>query len=138
MCQDCTLNTYCFLAMSHSEGNSSYKKTKGLSSTEAKEVDEGGTFTCYKCQLTERYSYYGRTPGFLKKMVFLENCYVIPNPFVARGSEDFIVLGSNCCACDQSVCQGAQCSVFYTKRFCRDCAKANIGELPAQVALKIR
>ncbi|KAF2369218.1 Cysteine-rich domain DPF-motif [Trinorchestia longiramus] len=101
---------------------------------------DGGIFLCCRCSMTERYSYYGRSPRFLRDIVFLEDCYVMQNPFSAAGggADRFVVLGSHCTACGECVCQGTQCSVFYAKRFCMDCARANSNEMPPEMRAKIK
>ena len=100
------------------------------------EKEEGGLFTCKICNLQESYIYYGRTPKFLKSIVFLEDCFVIPNPFDNTKHQDFIVLGSECSICQRTVCSG--CSVFYSKRFCKDCVKAHKNEFPVEVQAKLK
>ena len=104
-----------------------------------KRLEEGGTFSCYLCHLTENYDYYGRKPRFLRSVVFLEDCYVMKDPFSgpSRTGDKFLVLGSDCVACGESVCQAAKCSVFYTKRFCLTCARANNLHFPPQLVAKL-
>lgn len=116
------------MSTSEHQGSSPSDKTK----------QDGGLFTCYMCNMTENYSYFGRSPRFLKCLVFLEECYLNRNPFSSPGSGDkFLVLGGECVGCGRCVCQALTCSVFYTKRFCVLCAKANEAEFPPEVTAKL-
>ncbi|KAA0201797.1 hypothetical protein HAZT_HAZT003523 [Hyalella azteca] len=107
--------------------------------TTAKDAAESdaGTFSCSCCGLTERYAYFGRNPRFLKNIVFLEDCYVIEDPFSGARNDSFTVTGSHCVACSARVCQSPDCSVFYSKRFCLNCARKNIHEMPTEMRVKI-
>jgi len=108
------------------------------------EPEERPTFRCAACGLTEGYDYFGRQPRkFLKSIMFLEDCYVLEDPFGSglgseeEGGDRFIVLGGHCCVCDARVCQGAACSVFYTKRFCVSCVRQHAQKFPPEVISKL-
>jgi len=102
------------------------------------------TFHCAACGMTERCDYFGRQPRrFLKSIMFLEDCYVLEDPFGSglggeeEGGDKFIVLGSHCVVCGDCVCQAAACSVFYTKRFCVSCVRQNADKFPQEVVGKL-
>jgi len=104
-----------------------------------KNKSAGGSFQCSLCGVCEDYSYHGRSPRFCRHIVLLEDCFVIQDPFNKFDSAEdkFLVLGGECAACGCCVCQGAACSVYYTKRFCMECAKANRDKFPPEVQTKI-
>lgn len=99
--------------------------------------EKGGTFLCEMCGLTESYNYYGCKPPFHKDITFLENCYIMKDPFQSAGTKSFLLLGSECVACKRVVCQASSCSIFYTKRFCLDCARTCIEEFPPEMQKRI-
>lgn len=101
-------------------------------------TEEGGIFTCTKCGLQERYFYKGRNPPSNKKIVFLEDCYVMKDPFSPPNKNQFLLLGSECSLCNKAVCQSPNCSIFYTRRFCRSCAEENMEHFPAAVQIKLK
>lgn len=100
--------------------------------------ERGGTFTCGVCGLTELYHYYGRKPPFHKGVTFLEDCYLLQDPFRSETAGSFLLLGAECSACSTVVCQAATCSIFYTKRFCIPCASASMQEFPTEVQTRIK
>ncbi|KAG2486011.1 hypothetical protein HYH03_015324 [Edaphochlamys debaryana] len=53
------------------------------------------------------------------------------DPFAVRARPLF--LGAPCSLCARPVCTGDACSVFYAKRFCADCARANVAAFPPAV-----
>lgn len=44
-----------------------------------------------------------------------------------------LCLGGKCNLCNNDVCVSAKCSLFYTKRFCLPCIKANMEEFPDKI-----
>ena len=80
-------------------------------------------FICELCNLKENYHYYGKRPRFCRRVQFLEDCYIMKDPFSAYGSNNYnvLVLGGDCSHCHKSVCQ--TCSIYYSKRYCKDCIK---------------
>lgn len=44
-----------------------------------------------------------------------------------------VALGSRCTVCSNMVCCHDTCSVFYSKRFCAPCARANASAFPVQL-----
>ena len=68
-------------------------------------------------------------------MVFLENVYMIDDPYTE--SPHSICLGGKCSNCGVSVCADPQCSIFYTKRFCSRCAQQYISVFPQELHKEI-
>jgi len=58
------------------------------------------------------------------------------DPFDKSSSMPFI-LGGKCTACFKSVCIAMKCSVFYTKRFCTQCAENQIDAFPKEIVKEI-
>lgn len=99
-------------------------------------VDEGGLFECRLCNLRERYHGSGTSVPFARGIRFSEHAYVMRDPFTPYAANAYLFLGAECSSCRDLVC--ASCSVFYTKRFCRNCAQRDIAMFPIQVQKKIR
>lgn len=93
-------------------------------------------FICSFCSLKERYDYKGARPPFARQLVYLEECYIMKDPFSLPNRGEILVLGANCSICDLAVCM--ECSIFYTKRFCLKCASSNMQNLPPELHNKIR
>ncbi|XP_048516114.1 cysteine-rich DPF motif domain-containing protein 1 isoform X2 [Athalia rosae] len=98
--------------------------------------DHGGEFRCSYCLLEEHYDYKGAKPPFAKNLAYLEDCYIMKDPFSQPNRGEVLVLGADCIVCNKPVCLG--CSIFFAKRFCRDCAAKNIASLPMQLHAKIK
>lgn len=101
-------------------------------------TNEGGIFTCMKCGLQECYFYKGKNPPFNKKILFLEDSYMMKDPFSPPNKNQFLLLGSDCTLCKKPVCQSSDCSVFYTRRFCRSCAEENLNYFPVTMQIKLK
>lgn len=120
-----------------SEGNIKEKDTK-----EILKID----FLCNSCGLREKCDYHGRHPPFAKKINFNEDSYVMRDPFSPppgqhsnkTNTEYFIVLGSHCFSCEKSVCKGPECSYFYGRTLCLECASRRMQEFPLEVQSKVR
>ncbi|XP_042690862.1 cysteine-rich DPF motif domain-containing protein 1 [Centrocercus urophasianus] len=97
-----------------------------------KEPAPTGEFKCQLCGLTAPYTYYGQKPPNTHSIVILEDSYVMKDPFTPD-KEKFLILGSLCCLCRRSVCVGAECSLFYTKRFCLPCVNENLQAFPLEI-----
>ncbi|KAK7016801.1 Cysteine-rich, DPF motif domain containing 1 [Halocaridina rubra] len=106
--------------------------------SQSKTSEEEKCFRCEVCGLQETYHYYGKKPPFNKNVTFLEDCYLLQDPFQSWGSESFLLLGSSCTVCKRVVCQSTACSIFYTKRFCIDCAKSQSDEFPPEVRNRLK
>lgn len=98
----------------------------------------GGIFTCFLCGMNEKYHYYGRSPPFVKSISFTEEVFVAKDPFVPKDQRLFLLLGSHCSVCNKSVCQSKNCSIFYIKRFCINCAKSHYSTFPKQIQKDIQ
>lgn len=103
-------------------------------------------FTCANCAFNEACDYKGLKPPFAKKINFLEECYVMQDPFSPppgklsdkSNSEYFIVLGADCSSCQKVVCAASTCSIFYAKTFCLQCAYRLVKDFPLEIQSKIR
>ncbi|KAL0132574.1 hypothetical protein PUN28_000378 [Cardiocondyla obscurior] len=118
------------------ESGISEKMQRDISTSQQTVTTTGGTFTCSLCLLNEHYDYKGLKPPFARQLIYLEECYIMKDPFSLPNKGEVLVLGANCSVCEQAVCLG--CSIFYTKRFCPKCAFNNIKNLPSQLHDKIR
>ncbi|CAG2057684.1 unnamed protein product, partial [Timema podura] len=54
---------------------------------------EGGEFVCSTCGLTEHYTYKGKQPPFCKKISFIDDSYVMKDPFSPPNKNQFLLLG---------------------------------------------
>lgn len=103
-------------------------------------------FTCHICAFTEWCDYKGMRPPFANKIQFHESCYVMQDPFSPppgkssdkSNSEYFIVLGSDCSGCRNSVCASNSCSIHYGQTMCLPCAYKSISMFPLEIQSKIR
>ncbi|XP_033217075.1 cysteine-rich DPF motif domain-containing protein 1 [Belonocnema kinseyi] len=112
------------------ESREERKRAKGESKSETR-----GTFACGFCPLNEHFDYKGTKPPFARQLLYLEDCYIMKDPFSPLNQGETLVLGADCSFCKTAVCLG--CSIFYTKRFCKKCALAHIKDLPKQLHKKI-
>lgn len=118
---------------SSSKNDSLELREHGVNSNKNK--DFIGTWKCYCCDLEEHYNYKGNKPPFAKHLSFLEDCYIMKDPFSPPGKGEILLLGGDCSVCEKSVCM--ECSFYYTKRFCKDCALKNIKNFPPKFKNKI-
>lgn len=93
-------------------------------------------FTCSVCSLKEQYDYKGTKPPFARQLIYLEECYIIKDPFSLPNRGEVLIVGSECSICKHAVCLA--CSIFYVKRFCPSCAFNNMQNLPSQLHSKIK
>jgi hypothetical protein len=102
-------------------------------------------FRCSGCSMVELVNYFGKKPPFTRNIELLEDSFVMKDPFTAPPNkhnqkrsftEYFIVIGCNCTICQSPVCK--DCSVFYSKTFCYECAQSKIHQFPLEVQSKIR
>ncbi|KAI7791765.1 cysteine-rich DPF motif domain-containing protein 1 [Triplophysa rosa] len=103
------------------------------------DLNEGsalGVFRCKLCELSSPYTFYGQKPPNTRAIVLLEECYGMKDPF-SPDREKFLVLGSKCSLCSKTVCVGADCSLFYTKRFCLPCVRDHIHQFPEQIQAEL-
>ncbi|XP_018610503.2 cysteine-rich DPF motif domain-containing protein 1 [Scleropages formosus] len=101
---------------------------------------EGGgarsQFLCELCGLTAPFSYFGQKPPSTRAVVFLEECFVMKDPFSPE-KEKFLILGSSCSLCHRTVCVGTDCSLFYSKRFCLHCVNKYLDQFPQQIRTEL-
>ena len=105
----------------------------------ASEEEEEVDFCCNLCKLQETCHHFGKRAPFVKKQLkFKEDTFVMRDPFVPRekGKPSFLIIGGKCSICQKTVC--VDCSTFYFKRICDDCASANLQEFPQEIGLKIQ
>lgn len=100
-----------------------------------KNKDFIGTWKCFCCDLEEHYNYKGTKPPFAKHLTFSEDCYIMKDPFSPPSKGEILLLGADCSVCQKSVCM--ECSFYYTKRFCKNCALKNIKHFPPKFENKI-
>ncbi|GAQ85900.1 hypothetical protein KFL_002600080 [Klebsormidium nitens] len=91
----------------------------------------GGKFRCTQCALEVPFEHFGRRPPFGEGVVFLEDAYTRRDPFSSKATPLF--LGGVCKICSKTVCRMQSCSIFYSSRFCVECASQNIEAFPAEV-----
>jgi len=99
------------------------------------QTEEGGQFQCALCGWSERYHGHGTSLPFARGINFNEDAYVMRDPFVPYGQNLYFFLGAPCSGCQRLVC--ANCSLFYSKRFCGECANKNVQHFPVEVQKKI-
>lgn len=96
-------------------------------------------FKCSVCGLNEICHYYGRKPAFARGQIeYVEDTFVMMDPFCPRekGKPNFLTVGGKCRHCGNDVC--LDCSIFYAKRICRDCALLHFDEFPNEVQAKLK
>ncbi|XP_043944198.1 cysteine-rich DPF motif domain-containing protein 1 isoform X2 [Protopterus annectens] len=60
-------------------------------------------FECQLCGFTAPYSYYGQKPPNSRSIVFLEECFIMKDPFTPEKGK-FLILGSHCSLCNKITC----------------------------------
>lgn len=103
----------------------------------AKNASHGpiGNFTCQLCRLKEKYDYVGTKPPFARPVTFLEDCYIMRDPFSAVNRGQVLILGAHCHYCEIAVCM--DCSMFYVNRICAKCLCNKKSEFPSNLQGKI-
>ncbi|CAG4986468.1 unnamed protein product [Colias eurytheme] len=94
-------------------------------------------FTCTGCGLIEKAHYKGTNPPFSRNIELKYSSYIMKDPFSPPGKGEIMVIGADCATCDKAVCIGKECSIFYCKSYCLQCAKASIDNFPAEIKSKI-
>jgi len=121
------------------EGESSAgEETRGATSTSERKrakTSETLIFACSVCDLKERYDYKGARPPFARQLLYLEDCYVMRDPFSLPNRGQVLVLGADCSKCKRPVCLA--CSIYYARRFCSECASNELHHLPVQLHGKV-
>mmetsp|Transcript_51100 Transcript_51100/g.102635 ORF Transcript_51100/g.102635 Transcript_51100/m.102635 type:complete len:130 (+) Transcript_51100:18-407(+) len=76
---------------------------------------------CSVCQSVYPYDYFGRRPPYAPSYTFLEDAYLLKDPFTDAATNGVVCVGSRCGACATDVCASAECSIFYSSRLCARC-----------------
>ncbi|KAM7294802.1 cysteine-rich DPF motif domain-containing protein 1 [Ixodes scapularis] len=95
-----------------------------------KDRQEDKYFVCDVCNMREKY--HVETDAIKRlELRFLEKVYLIKD----GTGEDIggFAVGSHCSECDRCVCLSSECSVFYTRRFCKDCFSSRSRQFPPQI-----
>lgn len=92
-------------------------------------------FRCSCCSLEERFNFKGIKAPFARQLSYLEECYIMKDPFSLPNKGEVLVLGADCNFCKKPVC--LECSIYFGKRFCLKCALCNIQNLPSQLHSKV-
>ncbi|XP_017790802.1 PREDICTED: cysteine-rich DPF motif domain-containing protein 1, partial [Habropoda laboriosa] len=125
------------IASTSTDEERTIQHSQGITSTvkDTKETTTG-LFRCSYCLLEERFDFKGIKPPFARQLNYLEECYVMKDPFSLPNKGEVLVLGADCQFCKKPVCLG--CSVYFGRRFCVKCASNNIQNLPSQLHPKIK
>lgn len=94
-------------------------------------------FKCSSCDMDEKAQYKGTHPPFSRNVVLKYPSYVMKDPFSPPGKGEILVLGADCAVCDRTVCINKECSIFYIKTFCLDCAYKAIDTFPVEIKSKL-
>ncbi len=121
-----------------------YGATKSTEKTKEEQEEEEKKHKTYGfrgagCGLNEVCHYFGKRPPFAQGCIeFLEDTFVMMDPFAPRekGRPNFLTIGGKCRYCENEVC--VECSIFYAKRMCRDCANLHFDELPNEIQAKLK
>uniref|UniRef100_A0A7S3D3U6 Cysteine-rich DPF motif domain-containing protein 1 n=1 Tax=Palpitomonas bilix TaxID=652834 RepID=A0A7S3D3U6_9EUKA len=99
----------------------------------------GQKFTCSICMQDYPFEYFGKKPPFQNDVVYVEDVYVLRDPFHSLHSkgERVVCMGGRCSLCLSPVCASSSCSLFYTKRFCSTCARKEVEEFPKELEKEI-
>jgi hypothetical protein len=87
-------------------------------------------FRCKGCAL-EVKARFGRSLPQIPNVVFIEDCYLIMDPF--SPDKQPLCVGSHCVQCQAQVCTSPSCSIFYAHRFCRTCLEPMLHEFPLEI-----
>lgn len=94
-------------------------------------------FICSSCSMVEKVHYKGSTPPFSRNIVLKYPSYVMKDPFSPPGKGEILILGSDCASCEKPVCISKECSIFYLKTYCLDCALRDVDSFPIEIRLKL-
>ncbi|XP_017143047.1 cysteine-rich DPF motif domain-containing protein 1 [Drosophila miranda] len=101
-------------------------------------------FRCSACDMHELVHYFGRQPPFALGIKYLEDTYVMRDPFQPppprwqSKPEYYIAMGSKCSSCSKVVCKDAACSFYYTRTVCLPCGKAELKDWPVEAQARLR
>lgn len=94
-------------------------------------------FQCALCDFKEKAHYKGTNPPFSRNIVLKYPSYVMKDPFSPPGKGEILVLGADCSRCERPVCINKECSMFFKKTFCLDCARTSIEIFPVEIKNKV-
>lgn len=94
-------------------------------------------FKCTSCEIDEQAHYKGSNPPFSRNIVLKYPSYVMKDPFSPPGKGEILVLGSDCVVCGLPVCINKECSLFYIKMYCLNCANKSIEIFPVEIKSKL-
>lgn len=94
-------------------------------------------FKCSICGLNENAQYKGTKPPFSRNVVLKHSSYVMKDPFSPPGKGEILVLGADCAVCENPICISKECSLFYNKTYCLECAHKCLNTFPAEIKTKI-
>ncbi|XP_028160068.1 putative transferase CAF17 homolog, mitochondrial [Ostrinia furnacalis] len=94
-------------------------------------------FKCASCNLEEKVHYKGTSPPFSRNIVLKYPGYVMKDPFSPNGKGEILVLGADCAICNNAVCISKECSLFYLKTYCLNCASNFVDKFPAEIRSKL-
>lgn len=69
-------------------------------------------FVCSICSVAYPYDYHGRRPPFAPAFTFLEDVYVLRDPFVEQKTAP-LPLGGQCAVCHKAVCAAPEVRVMH-------------------------
>ncbi|EDW24188.1 GL23522 [Drosophila persimilis] len=101
-------------------------------------------FRCSACDMHELVHYFGRQPPFALGIKYLEDTYVMRDPFQPppprwqSKPEYYIAMGSKCSSCSKVVCKDGACSFYYTRTVCLPCGKAELKDWPVEAQARLR
>ncbi|XP_050429412.1 cysteine-rich DPF motif domain-containing protein 1 [Adelges cooleyi] len=101
-------------------------------------VEERPIFQCRNCGMTEQYDCFGNRVPFNRNVKTIADVYIARDPFSPRSQRQYLILGSVCSMCDKDVCLKPECSIFYSKYFCSNCARTHIKNFPTKIQEKIK
>ncbi|XP_019848845.1 PREDICTED: cysteine-rich DPF motif domain-containing protein 1-like [Amphimedon queenslandica] len=95
-----------------------------------------GSFRCERCGFTSLVYSFSKSCPFSSGLVFSEDCFIGRDPFSEKHKP--LVLGSRCAACHRAICVSQDCSIFYTRRYCKDCFDNNRSRFPLELQKELQ
>jgi hypothetical protein len=100
------------------------------------------SITCSVCQASYPYDYFGRRPPFAPSFTFLEDSFLLKDPFSDAIANAVVCVGSRCGACWTTVCASPGCSIFYSVRMCAVCVNDEphrlCEKLPSELGAQVK
>lgn len=99
-----------------------------------------GSFECNYCHLNEAFHYFGKDPNpkwgrieYKEQLYMLRNPFLPPNIKLQDANQPFLVIGGVCSECQKDFCVDPDCSLYFARRFCLECANKNLEVFPENV-----